>query len=109
MLRFVSEFTLYSMKNVDPNLEPVGEWEVFRSFPKESAAIAMCGQLRAGECPATVSPRALGNAVETEYCVFVPRSLAHRARWIVAQLPVSEEELEFLATGKLPAPPGDAG
>jgi hypothetical protein len=28
--------------------------------------------------------------------------LAHRARWIVAQLPLTDAELEFLATGKLP-------
>jgi hypothetical protein len=95
------------MKNVDLDLEPIGEWEVFRSFPKESAAIALRGQLTAGDCPAKVSPRALDNAVETEYCVFVPKSLVHRARWIVAQLPISDEELEFLATGKLPASPQD--
>ncbi len=28
--------------------------------------------------------------------------LAHRARWIVAQLPPADAELDFLATGKLP-------
>lgn len=41
--------------------------------------------------------------------MFVPKSLVHRARWIAAQLPVSDEELEYLATGKLPykVPPGD--
>jgi len=32
----------------------------------------------------------------------VPKVLAHRARWIVAQLPMSDAELEFLATGILP-------
>jgi len=85
----------------------MSEWVAFRSFPKESAAIALCGQLQAGDCPATVSPRALATGVEAEYCVFVPRSLEHRARWIVSQLPISDEELEFLATGKLPTPPGD--
>lgn len=95
------------MKNVDANLEPIGDWVIFRSFPNENAAIALCGQLKTGDCPAKFEPRALGSCVETEYCVFVPQSLAHRARWIVAQLPVSDEELEFLATGKLPTPPGD--
>jgi hypothetical protein len=46
--------------------------------------------------------RTLENALESNFGVFVLRSLAHRARWIVAQLPPSDEELEYLATGKLP-------
>lgn len=40
--------------------------------------------------------------METHFVVFVPKKLAHRARWMVAQLPPSDAELEFLATGKLP-------
>jgi len=95
------------MSNVPSDLEPISEWVVFRSFPDESAAVALCGQLRSGDCPAEVNARALSSGVETEYCVFVPGSLEHRARWIVSQLPVSDEELDFLATGKLPTPPGD--
>jgi len=94
------------MSNAPRDVEPISEWVAFRSFPDKTAAAALCGQLRAGDCPAEVEPRALGAGVETEYCVFVPRSLEHRARWIVAQLPISDEELEFLATGKLPTPPG---
>jgi hypothetical protein len=95
------------MSDVPTDLEPISEWIVFRSFPDENAAGALAGQLRSGDCPAEVNPRALGSGVETEFCVFVPRSLEHRARWIVAQLPISDAELEFLATGKLPTPPGD--
>jgi hypothetical protein len=34
--------------------------------------------------------------------VYVLKKLAHRARWIVAQMPPTDAELEFLATGKLP-------
>ena len=34
--------------------------------------------------------------------VYVLKKLAHRARWIVAQLPPSDAELDFLATGHLP-------
>jgi len=99
--------TLYGMSNVPRELEPISEWVAFRSFPDESAAVALCGQLRSGDCPAEVQPRALSASVDTEYCVFVPKSLEHRARWIVSQLPISDEELDFLATGKLPTPPGD--
>ena len=46
--------------------------------------------------------RALESAMEGQFCVLVDKSLAHRARWIVAQLPPSDEELDFLATGRIP-------
>lgn len=42
------------------------------------------------------------NGRESLFCVFVASVLAHRARWIVAQLKPTDVELEFLATGKLP-------
>ena len=95
------------MKDVPDDLEPVSEWVLLRSYPDEGAASALRGQLLAGDCPAQVDPRALGSGLQTEYCVFVPRSLEHRARWIISQLPISDEELTFLATGRLPTPPGD--
>ena len=50
------------------------------------------------EVPRKVEARALENGRESQFCV----SLAHRARWIVAQPPPSDEELNFLATGELP-------
>jgi hypothetical protein len=85
------------MRNVPDDLEPLGEWELFQSFPDETAAGALSGKLRASDCPTKISPRQLSTALETEYCVFVPRSLMHRARWIVAQLPISDAELDALA------------
>ncbi|MFM9887520.1 MAG: hypothetical protein ACKVQT_31225 [Burkholderiales bacterium] len=36
------------------------------------------------------------------FAVCVLKQLAQRARWIVAQLPPTDAELDFLATGKLP-------
>jgi len=89
------------------DIEPISDWVLFRSCAEESAALALCGQLKSGNCPAKHEARAIANAIDAEYCVFVPRSLEHRARWVMAQLPVSDTELEFLATGKLPIPPGD--
>jgi len=77
------------------------EWEVFRAFPEQSAAFALSGQLQAGGCPARFEARALENGIESHYCVLVPKALAHRARWIAAQLPMTDVELEFLATGIL--------
>lgn len=92
-----SSGTLYGMRNVPDELEPLGDWEFFRAFPDENAALALAGQLRTSECPSKVSPRKLASGLETERCVYVPRSLLHRARWIMAQLSVSDEELESLA------------
>jgi hypothetical protein len=89
--------TLYGMRNVPDELEPLGDWELFRTSPDENAALTLAGKLRDSECPAKVSPRKLANGLETEYQIYVPCSLAHRARWILAQLPVSDEELESLA------------
>ncbi len=83
-------------------MEYAGDWVLFKSFHERSAASALTAQLEADGCPAWFEARSPENAIETDYCVFVPQSLAHRARCLVAQLPVSDEELEFLATGRLP-------
>ena len=78
------------------------EWELFRSFNDAGSAEVMCTWLVRENVPAKVETRSLENGVEAQHCVFVHRRLAHRARWVTAQLPPSDEELEFLATGKLP-------
>ena len=72
------------------------------TFPDKIAAMTFCGRLEAGGCPAKYESSALENGLEANYCVFVPSALLHRARWIVSQLPISDAELEFLATGMLP-------
>ena len=78
------------------------EWLLFRSFDDHGSADVMCQWLLREQVPAKVVPRTLENALESQFGVFVLRSLAHRARWVVAQLPPSDEELEYLATGQLP-------
>jgi hypothetical protein len=63
----------------------------------------LCGPgLEHEEIPCMVEARALESARESQFCLFVAKKLAHRARWIVAQLPATDAELDFLATGKLP-------
>ena len=63
------------MKNIPDDLEPLGDWELFRAFPDENAAASLAGQLRASQCPSKVSARQLASCVETEFSVYVPRSL----------------------------------
>lgn len=79
-----------------------GDWELFRVYTDQGSADVMRARLELEKVPVRVETRSLENAREAEYCLFVHRSLAHRARWVVAQLPPTDEELVFLATGKLP-------
>ena len=78
------------------------DWELFRSFAERGPAEALRVQLELEHVPCRIEARSLENGLEAQFCVMVARSLAHRARWVVAQLPPTEEELIFLATGKLP-------
>ena len=80
------------------------EWELFQSFDNPASAEVMCERLLRENVPAKVETRSLEHGIEAKHCVFVHRTLAHRARWVVAQLPLSDEELEYLATGELPGP-----
>lgn len=77
------------------------EWTEFRAYSTRGEADVLCRQLQLAGVPSTVESRALESAVEAQYWVMVATRLAHRARWIVAQLPPTEAELDFLATGKL--------
>jgi hypothetical protein len=74
----------------------------FDVFSHRGPADSLRSRLRSEGIPCYVEPQALSGAMETQFAVFVLRKLEHRARWVVSQLPPSEAELEFLATGKLP-------
>lgn len=75
------------------------EWELFKVFPDLSAAETLRLQLEHHKVPTRVESRALEVGMEAKFCVFVLKALAHRARWVVAQLPLTDAELDFLATG----------
>jgi hypothetical protein len=77
-------------------------WPLFQVFADPVSAEVACDRLRLEHVPARVETRSLENARETQYCVFVHDSLVHRARWILAQLSFTDEELNYLATGRLP-------
>ncbi len=79
-----------------------GEYEEFRTFPDRGSAESMCSWFEFEGVPSYVEARALSGGIESQFVVYVLKKLAHRARWIVAQLPPSDAELDFLATGKLP-------
>jgi len=74
------------------------EYEEFRIFADLGSAEALRSWLEFEGVPSRVEAR----ASETMFVVCVLKKLAHRARWIVAQQPPTDAELDFLATGKLP-------
>ena len=78
------------------------EWEAFRAFLDRGVAEAFAARLESEGVPTKVESRRLEAAVEGNFVVFVTKKLAHRARWVLAQLPPDEGEVLFMATGKLP-------
>ena len=82
------------------------DWVLLTSVGEAPCAQALVDALIAYGVPARVAsdPALLG---EKRYCdVLVQVSLAHRARWFLAQGEISEAELAFLATGTLPSDEG---
>ncbi len=78
------------------------EWELFRKYADRGSAEAAVAHLTSEGVPAQIEETGMVLGMDDEYRVYVAKDLAHRARWIFAQLPVSDAELTFLATGKLP-------
>ena len=82
-------------------------WEEIQTFDSEPVAQAFAEMLAAQGVPAHVSTQTEGLGWVQAAIVRVPKELAHRARWILAQEKLSGAELEFLATGDLSAAGSD--
>jgi hypothetical protein len=77
------------------------EWQHFETLPDQGSAQVRVGMLERGGVPAKVVTDGPLPGLETGYHVFVPAALIHRAKWLGAQAPVSDAELDYLATGEL--------
>ncbi len=77
-------------------------WEEFESFADEASAEALAEMLLAEGVPTRIKTRSPVPGVVENVRVLVPGNLAHRARFIVASTKVSDEELEYAATGEHP-------
>jgi hypothetical protein len=77
-------------------------WVSLRAFAERGPAEAFCAQLESEGVQTRIQAGALENAIEAHFLVLVPSPLAHRARWVAADFPITDGELDFLATGKLP-------
>lgn len=77
------------------------EWEFFRGYPTKAEAIVVSKHLEIEGVPNDIQEHGVLTAGLAEYWIVVQCSLAHRARWLVAQLPPNDSELNYLATKKL--------
>jgi hypothetical protein len=77
------------------------DWEVLQTYGSASEAEVNAGYLRSEGVAAKVRP--LGDIPGTENGaqLMVDSTLVHRARWLLKFDPVSDSELEYLATGSL--------
>ena len=77
------------------------EWEQFARFPNYFAAQIIAGLFENEGVPTIIECCSIFPGVIGYASIWVPRPLAHRARWILALPPPTESELIFLATGEL--------
>jgi hypothetical protein len=85
------------------------DWCVLDTYADRLAAEADAGYLRSEMVAAKVE--AIGDFFGQfpTARLWVDATLTHRARWLLKLNTVSEAELEYLATGKLPNPRDDDG
>ena len=81
------------------------EWEYFRGYTDIGSATVVSQSLEADGVPTKIEKRGSLAGDAPEYWIIVQCSLAHRARWILAQLPPEDAELNYLATRQLGGKP----
>jgi|SRR5687767_12032101 hypothetical protein len=77
------------------------DWEILKTYGTGSAAEVDAGYLRGEGVAAKVRPVGDIPGTENGAELMVDSKLAHRARWLLKLQPVSDAELEYLATGTL--------
>jgi hypothetical protein len=78
------------------------DWCVLDTYPDRISAEIDAGFLNGSGVAARVDSISDFPGQERGARLIVDSTLAHRARWLLKLGPISEAELEFLATGKLP-------
>lgn len=78
------------------------EWSVLDTYGDRLAAEADAGYLRSEMVAAKVEVISDFPGQDRGAQLWVDAALAHRARWLLKLNTVSDAELDYLATGKLP-------
>jgi hypothetical protein len=79
---------------------PFREWERFGRYSNYIAAHIVAGRLEIEGVPTVVEEIGVFPGADCS-AIWIPKELAHRARWILAWPPPTNSELTFLATGEL--------
>jgi hypothetical protein len=83
-------------------LSAFSDWVRFARYVNDLEAHIIAGNFLANGVPSVIEP--IGQFPGMTSCaIWVPRQLAHRARWVLSWLPLTDAELTFLATGELPS------
>jgi hypothetical protein len=77
-------------------------WSVVASFGDQISAQALSGLLKSESLPCLMISNAAVPGLGTEFSVLVPTPQLRKAQLIREQNRVSDEELNYLATGELP-------
>jgi hypothetical protein len=83
------------------------DWCLLDTYGDRFAAEADAGYLRSELVAAKVEVISDFPGQDRGAKLWVDAALAHRARWLLKLATVSDAELEYLATGKLPNPTDD--
>ena len=83
------------------------DWCLLATYGDRFAAEADAGYLRSEMVAAKVEVVADFPGQERGARLWVDAAMAHRARWLLKLPTVSEAELEYLATGRLPTSTDD--
>ena len=81
------------------------EWEVLLTLEDEGSAQALAELLVKEGVPASVEVQAPVPGLVENVRLVVRSDMAHRARWILNSSKLTDEELDFAATGQLPEAP----
>jgi hypothetical protein len=77
-------------------------WQRFMVYADQASATVVADYLCRNGCPAQVAAFSPGVDLTPSVDVLVPGQLLHRARWLWSQADLTQGELEYLISGKLP-------
>ena len=80
----------------------VEKWELLKLLTNRIEADSMAAYLESSGIPAYVDHGALAVGLEGTYKVFVSAEMVQQARMATLPPEISDEELDFLATGERP-------
>lgn len=76
------------------------DWVLFKSFDNRALAEMMSERFLSNDVPTKIDYGAYHSGVDGVH-VYVPSHLVHRAKWLCNETALSDEELNYLATGEL--------